>query len=287
LREPRGIVITRVSDGSPAARAGLKAGDVILRFDGEQVMTYRKLQRLISEAAPEQNVRLSISRNGAEQEISVTLGRRDDALQSLSRVYGAQSAIAPRILEQTQRSMEQLRNNPGLIGFGGGRRIGINTTQLTRQLADYFGVQGGRGLLVTSVAENSPAARAGLKAGDVITDVDGEPVESAGDISRAINRKNEGAVNLKIVRDRSTLTLSVTPEKRESGAISISPELFEIETGDMEIALPTIDIRLPQIKQITPIKIQPIKIPKLKITPRQLEQLKKLESIELESLMTL
>ncbi len=281
LREPRGLVITRVAEGSPAARAGLKVGDLILRFDGEQVTTYRKLQRLISEAAPEQNVRLGISRNGSEQEVSVTLGRREDSFQTLSRVYGAAQGGA-----QAQRALEGLRGQTA-IGFGWGRRIGVNTTQLTRQLADYFGVAGGRGVLVTSVAENSPAARAGLKAGDVITDVDGEKVESAGDLSRALNRKTEGAVSLKVVRDRGALNLSVTPEKREPGAISISPEIFEVDPGSFEFNMPTIDIRIPQIKAITPIRIAPIKIPKVKIKPQQLEMLRKLEMLNTDELMIL
>ncbi|HEY0321626.1 MAG TPA: PDZ domain-containing protein [Pyrinomonadaceae bacterium] len=279
LREPRGIVITKVFEDSPAARAGLRAGDVILRFDGEQVSTYSKLQRLISEAAPEQTVRLSISRNGTEQEVSVTMGRRKNSFQDLITVYPTQ----PQTAEAT-RALEQLQRGQGAIGFGFGRRIGVNTTQLTKQLADYFGVTGGKGLLVTSVAENSPAARAGLKAGDVITDVDGEKVESAGDLSRAINRKADGTVTLKIVRDRNSTTLTVTPEKRESGAISISPELFEINPGAFEFSLPTIDIRLPQIK---PIKIPAIKFPQIKIKPEQLRQLQKLESLNLESLMLL
>lgn len=269
LREARGLVITRVSAESPAARAGLRVGDVILRFDGEQVTTYRKLQRLVSEAAPEQTVRLSISRGGSEQEVSVTLGTRPNSFQALSRVYGAQAQSA-----EAGRALEALRNQ-GTIGFGWGRRIGINTTQLTKQLADYFGITGGRGLLVTSVAENSPAARAGLKAGDVITDVDGEKVESSGDLSRAINRKSEGAVNLKVVRDRNQMSISVTPEKREGGAISVMPEVLEIEP--IEITMPTIE--MPQIK---PIKIKPIRMPPIKIKPGQLEQLRRLESLELE-----
>jgi serine protease Do len=264
LREPRGIVITRVAENSPAARAGLKVGDVILSFDGEQVTTYRKLQRLISEAGPEQQVRLGISRGGAEQEISVTLGRREDALQALSRVY----SVSPRA--------------QGSLGiFGRGRRIGISTTSLSKQLADYFGIAGGRGLLVTTVAENSPAARAGLKAGDVIVDVDGEKVESASDLSRAINRKEEGTVTLRVVRERSPLTLTVTPEKREPGAISISPELFEVEPGAFEFTMPSIDIRIPQIERITPIVIPSITIPKIKLKPEQLRKLEKLESLML------
>lgn len=279
LREPRGVVVTRVSDDSPASRAGLKAGDVILRFDGEQVTTYRKLQRLISEAAPEQNVRLGISRNGAEQEISVTLGSRKDRYQDLIQVYPAQPGAEARTL------LEGLRNQ-AVIGFGSGRRIGVGTTELTKQLADYFGVQGGRGVLVTSVVENSPAARAGIRAGDVITEAEGEKIESSGDLSRAINRKTEGAVNLRIVRDRNPITVTVTPEKREVGAL-LAPELFEIEAGAVELALPTIDIRLPQIKQVMPVKIPRMAMPKLKITPKQLEQLRKLESLNLENLLLL
>lgn len=269
MREPRGVAITRVADASPAARAGLKAGDVILRFDGEQVTTFRKLQRLIDEAQPEQNVRLTISRNGSEQEVSVTLGTRKDAFESLSKVYGMGQGTA-----EAQRALERMSNR-GLFNMGWGRRIGVSTTELTRQLADYFGVAGGRGVLITSVTENSPAARAGLKAGDIITDVDGEKVESAGDLSRAINRKNEGDVTLTVVRDRSPRTIRVTPEKREPGAISISPDVFQIEPGEIEITMPTIDISMPGVK-ITPIKIKPIKIQPLKIKP---EQLQKLESL--------
>jgi serine protease Do len=280
LRDPRGVAVTRVAEGSPAARAGLAVGDVILRFDGEQVTTYRKLQRLISEAAPEQSVRLTISRNGSEQEISVTLSRRQNSFQDLTRVYGAQQG------EEARRALEGLRDR-GVMGFGAGRRIGVSTTQLTKQLADYFGIASGRGLLITTVAENSPAARAGLKAGDVITDADGEKIETAGDLSRAINRKTEGDVTLTVVRDRGQRSIRVAPEKREPGAISITPDLLEIEPGAVEITLPTIDIktptvdiRLPQIKQVTPIAIPNIKMPKLKIKPQQLRMLEKLQGLE-------
>lgn len=75
--EPRGVVVRDVQADSPAAKAGLQKNDVILRFDGEQISSAQKLQRLISESAPEHTARLSISRNGAEQELSVTLGKRE------------------------------------------------------------------------------------------------------------------------------------------------------------------------------------------------------------------
>ena len=70
-------------------------------------------------------------------------------------------------------------------------------------------------MLVTSVTDNGPAAKAGLKAGDVITAVDGEKIESAGDLSRAINRQKDGEVTLTMVRDKNQRTIRVTPDKTE------------------------------------------------------------------------
>ena len=265
LREPRGVVVSRVADGSPAARAGLKSGDVILRFDGEQVSNYRKLQRLINEAAPDQTVRLTISRNGSEQEVSITVSRRP------SGGIGFNSVWTPEQSQELMRGMEDAQRAYGSafgtgFSFGWGRRIGVSTTPLTRQLADYFGIAGGSGLLVTSVTESSPAARAGLKAGDVITTVDGEKVESSGDLSRALNRKAEGDVSITIVRDRNPRQLTVTPEKRDPSSMIISPEAIQIEPGDIEIVMPIIDINLPAIK-IKPLNVKPISIKPINIKP--------------------
>ena len=74
LREARGVGITSIVKDSPAEKAGLRKDDVILRFDGENVTSARKLTRLVSEVAPDQTVRLGISRGGSEQEVAVTIG---------------------------------------------------------------------------------------------------------------------------------------------------------------------------------------------------------------------
>ena len=79
MSQPRGVGVGNVSKDSPAERAGLKKGDVILQFDGEPVTSTRKLLRLIGEAAPEQTVRLTVSRNGSEQQLTATLGKREAA----------------------------------------------------------------------------------------------------------------------------------------------------------------------------------------------------------------
>jgi serine protease Do len=115
---------------------------------------------------------------------------------------------------------------------------------LTKQLADYFGVSVGRGLLVTSVSENSPASKAGLRAGDVVTEVNGERVEDSGDFVRAINQKEDGEVTLTIIRDKSQRTIKVTPERRANQSFNLS------------------DIAPAAITQIPPIKVE---IPEMRL----------------------
>jgi membrane-associated protease RseP (regulator of RpoE activity) len=97
----------------------------------------------------------------------------------------------------------------------GGRQIGIGVTPLTKQLADHFRVDSG--IMVNEVRENSPAAKAGLKAGDIIVKADGRTIMDQSDLVRVVNEKKEGDVQLTIVRDGSQLTISVTPEAAKDG----------------------------------------------------------------------
>jgi serine protease Do len=250
LNAPQGVGISRVTEGSPAEKAGLKKGDVILQFDGEPVMTNRKLFRLIGEAAPEQTVRLTISRNGSEQQVSVTLGVREDASRALR-------ALSPEQRDRlfTPRTPRALGETPEVFSFGYGsnRRVGVTTTALTKQLADFFGVSGGQGLLITSVSENSPASRAGLKAGDVITEMNGEKIEDTGDFIRALNRKDEGDVTLTIIRDKSSRTIKVTPERRQQTPGFNISELQALPTlGRVNITQPGF-AELPEFQLVQPI----------------------------------
>lgn len=215
LRDARGVAVSKVIEGSPADKAGIRKDDVVLRFNGEEVTSVRKLNRMISEVAPDHVARLTISRNGAEQELSITVGKRED----FNTLVGP-GAYPGKLLQELNRAP-----GPYTLAFGSGRRIGVSTNTLTKQLADYFGVADDKGVLITSVRENSPAAKAGLKAGDVITEVDGEKIDEVGDLSRAINRKSEGEITLTIVRDKSQRTIRVTPEKGEAMPLAM-PELY-------------------------------------------------------------
>jgi membrane-associated protease RseP (regulator of RpoE activity) len=91
-------------------------------------------------------------------------------------------------------------------------QIGVGVFYLTDQLEQYFGVE--HGILINNILPNSPAAKVGLKAGDVIVEMDGLPVTGAFGLFNAINDKREGDITFKIVRDRKSLMFSVTPQRK-------------------------------------------------------------------------
>lgn len=260
LNQVRGVGITEVLKDSPAEKAGLRKGDVILRFDGENVSSVRKLNRLVSEIAPDQMVRVTISRGGSEQEVTATIGKR----VAENFVQGSLSP-EPRIWKWEGPSGD--RDGDLVFALGSGRRIGISTMTLTKQLADYFGIADGKGVLVTAVTDDGPAAKAGIKAGDVITSIDGEAIDSTGDISRIINRNKEGDVTLTVIRNKSQQTIRVTPKegpgrtivRPEVGRRIVIPRIYLPSMPEMNISIPRIEV--PSIPSIN------VQLPRVIIDP--------------------
>ncbi len=219
LSAVRGVGVDKVVKDSPAAKGGLQKGDVILKFEGEEVSSVRKLTRLIAETAPDHTTKLTVLRDGGEREIAVTLGKKEmpqfsgsgfglgnwqdfsGALPNLSRT------VQPFPLPPTGDDANVL-----IYRNGASRQIGVGVMPLTKQLGDYFGAAEGKGLLINEVRENSPAAKAGLKAGDVIVEVEGKEIKGMTDLIRAVNEKKEGGVSLTFLRAKNRQTISVTPE---------------------------------------------------------------------------
>jgi serine protease Do len=262
LREPHGVGVTSVVPGSPAEKAGIRKDDVIVRVDGDNVTSVRKLTRLISEIAPDQSVKITVSRGGAEQDLTATIGKREGA-----RTFAGTLKGSPRVW-----SMEghPVLNNFS-FSFGNSRRIGLSTMQLTKQLADYFGVADGKGLLVTAVTDDGPAAKAGLKAGDIITAVDGEKIERSGDISRAINKRKDGDVTLTIIRNKSQQTIRVTPKEgdfpfstpgtEQVGRTIVIPRIELPIIPEINIAIPSVQLpSVPEVNIKLPRVVKPVKV---------------------------
>ena len=262
LNQVRGVGVTQVVKDSPAEKAGIRKDDVIVRFDGENVTSVRKLNRLISEVAPDQTVRVAVSRGGAEQELTATIARRKNAFASSDLFSGN---IDPKVWEW--RGQLENQEFPMMQMLGNRRRIGITTTELTKQLADYFGIADGHGVLVTSVTEDGPAAKAGVRAGDVITAVDGEKVDGTGDISDIVNRKKEGDVTLTVVRNKSQLTFRVTPKEGAATFRTITRPTIGRQIVIPRIqfpVMPDVNVAIPVI-QIPSIEIPSIEIPSINI----------------------
>ncbi|MEO6335011.1 MAG: PDZ domain-containing protein [Pyrinomonadaceae bacterium] len=223
LREVRGVAVEKVMEGSPAEKAGIRNGDVIVRFNNEEVSSMRKLTRLLSEVSPDHQAKLTVIRNGGEREIRATLGKRptpkleDGAFGTntprLERFPFPPSAEMPAL----PPPMQTIPLNPGgsaepfVFRMGSSRKIGVGVTTLTKQLSEHFGVISG--VMINEVRSGSPAAKAGLKAGDIIVEVEGEEVKGDIDLIHAIAEKKEGDVTVTIVRDRNRQTIPVTPEE--------------------------------------------------------------------------
>ena len=281
VNQVRGVGVTQVIKDSPAEKAGLRKDDVILRLDGENVSSVRKLNRLVSEMAPDQTVRVAISRGGSEQEVTATIGKRNtpsfagDLLPGGSKIWKWEGTN-PKVFKwegPLSGDRSDLFENNGDFAFSlsNSRRIGVSTMQLTKQLADYFGIAGGKGVLVTSVTDDGPAAKAGVRAGDVITAVDGEAVDSPGDISRVVNRKKDGDITLTIIRNKSQQTIRVTPTEGGGfpgmvGRPQIGRRIVipRIEIPDIDIAMPRVVVPAVSIPSIN------IDLPRVRVAPRRI-----------------
>jgi serine protease Do len=218
-----------VMEGSPAEKAGLQSGDVIVRFNNEEITSVRKLTRLLGEVAPDHQAKLTVLRNGTEREITATLAKRpapkfeEGSFRNLPQIE--RSVPWPPSVEMPPLPpVQSIPSTPGApepfsFRFGSSRKIGVGVTALTKQLSEHFGVS--NGLLINEVRADSPAYKAGLKAGDIIIEVDGKEVKGEIDLITAIAEKKDGDVTLTIVRDRNRQTVRVTPEEVTIGTDSL------------------------------------------------------------------
>lgn len=222
LSAVRGVVVKQVEPDSPAGKAGLKENDVITQYDGQTVEGTVQFRRLVRETPPGHTVSLTISRDGATQNLSIELGDRgafmQKRLEGMMRDFGgAHTYVTPNLNFNFE--------GPGAMEWFDARTpmLGISAEDLSGQLGTYFGAPAGQGILVREVRSGTPAEKAGLKAGDVIVSLDGKPVQTLSQLRDELRDKSDQKpVSLGILRKGAPMSLSVTIEKpRPSDAMHI------------------------------------------------------------------
>ena len=183
LSEISGALINDVTPNGPADRAGLRRGDVVLEVNGAKVADSNELRNRIAQLGPNARTELTIVRNGQTQKLSATL----EALPSKTASAGTPASR------------------------GGEETVGLTVEPLTAQRARQLGVDSDSGLLVTRVDPDGPAADAGIRPNDVIEQVDGRAVRSAGELRQSLTTGDRPA--LVLIR-RGEQSVFVTLERR-------------------------------------------------------------------------
>jgi serine protease Do len=161
----KGALISQVSKDSPAEKAGLKAGDVVVRFNGRAVTDTGQLRNMVASAAPGSKASIVVIRNGKEESFTATIGKMTaEAVASARTTRGAENQLT---------------------------RLGLAVQTLTADLAKQFGMEGNKGVLVTGIEDGSLAAISNLQAGDLIVEADRKPVSNVEELQAALNKDKD------------------------------------------------------------------------------------------------
>jgi serine protease Do len=220
LHDGHGAEIIMVDHDAPAGKCGLREHDVLLQMNGQAIEGRDQVRRMLHDLQPGRPVQLIINRDGQ----SITINTQMSSREEVERVAWEQH-LTPA--ESQADSGEVAQSSPGAPRTGnsflGGALAGSAYTgavleKMTAQLADFFGVPSGAGLLVRSVQPNSPAALAGMHAGDVVLRAASRIVSSTGDWARALKESRNKPVPVVVLRDKKeqTLTLALDTKKRSS-----------------------------------------------------------------------
>jgi serine protease Do len=212
LSAEHGVVLGKIIPDSPAAKAGLKENDVVTELNGQRIEGAAQFRRMVREIPAGRTIQLTVWRDGRSQTLSATLGKSEERRQSLRRVAPTPGAFAFTMPDMNViPDIPSMEWNGGML-FGGSPRLGIDAEDLSGQLGTFFGAPDGEGILVREVNAGSAAEKAGVKAGDVITSLDGDRIRSVGELREKLSARRddkEKTVKLGVLRNKSALSLTV------------------------------------------------------------------------------
>src|SRR6266446_834804 len=214
LPAERGVVLGKIVPDSPAAKAGLKENDVVTEINGQRVEGAAQFRRMVHEIPAGRSIQLTIWRDGRSQTLSATLGKSEERRHAMKMATPRPGTYAFRIPEIPDIPSMEWNGN---MLFGDGPRLGIDAEDLSGQLGAFFGAPDGEGILVREVNSGSPAEKAGVKAGDVITSINGERIRTVGELREKLSGKRDEkdrTVKLGVLRNKNAMTLTVeSPEQ--------------------------------------------------------------------------
>jgi serine protease Do len=226
LKDEHGVEVTRVEDDSPAAKAGMKVGDVALEYNNERVEGTEQFIRLVRETPAGRDVKILVSRGGATSTVIAKIGIR--------------KAFAGKGLEGFRFEMpnaEEFHNIPvpdipkAYMSWRSGM-LGVEAESVDGQLGQYFGVKDG--VLIRSVTKDSVAEKTGIKAGDVLTKVDGTAVSTPSEVTTALrSRHGKGAVPITLTRDHREIALTVNLEPEKTGGDGVPLRKISIHAREL------------------------------------------------------
>jgi serine protease Do len=177
-----GALVSQVVPGGPAAKAGVKAGDIILSYNGQQVMSASQLKVLVGQTKPDSTAKLGIWRDKKTVELSVSIGERTAKALEAAVPTGAASS-----------------------------ELGIKVEKVPSQLASKMGLKEGLGVVITHVSPSGKGSAMGLRDGDVILEVDGKMIKGVSELNKEVTAsKKNGIIRMMIQRGSATIYLAET-----------------------------------------------------------------------------
>lgn len=230
LKDTRGAEVVLVDHDAPAGRAGLREHDVVLQMNGQPIVSQDQIRRMLHDCPAGRTVALLISRDGQQMTLTARLSTREEVEReawaqhvTLSEPQDASgfgdSTSGPSLAASSSPSPVHAGNS--FIGsiLMNSSYTGAMLEQMSQQLAQFFGVNSGSGLLVRSVVDNSPAAMAGMRAGDVVIRANERTIATTGDWAKVIKSSHGKPLSVVVLREKQEHTLTLTPDAHHRSSL--------------------------------------------------------------------
>lgn len=233
-----GALVTRVVPDSPADRAGVERGDVIVGVGGEDVGSPGDLVEAVGSASEDASIDILVVRDGAKKSLRAKLASRPEGgdgddetpaprmpgMNHMKEMKGMQGMRGMQGMQGDNDGDDMLGRLPEMLGNGmmGRARLGVRIESLNPDLATYFGSRDAKGALVLDVVDGSPAQKAGIRAGDVIQRVDSKQVQDAGELTEAV-RSSDKSVSITLLRHGAKQTVNAE--------LGDAPQAMRFRTG--------------------------------------------------------